>query len=177
LIETKISGEVVFSGRVFSVERDTADCGGLSVTREVVRHPGGVAVLAVTDDDRVVMVRQYRYGAGTELLEIPAGRLEPGEDPMAAGKRELAEETGFTAAEFAAFGRFIPTGAYNSEVIWIYLATGLTAGDPDPDEGEFVSIKLFPFDKALEMVLDGTVEDGKTAYALMKYKLLRRDAP
>jgi ADP-ribose pyrophosphatase len=133
-----------------------------------------VTVLAIDDEERVVMVRQHRYATGRELLELPAGRLEAGEDPMAAGARELSEETGYTAARIEDFGRMIPTGGYCSEVIWLYLASGLTGGVPHPDEGETVKTELVPFEDALRMVLDGEIEDGKTAYAIMKYELLRR---
>jgi ADP-ribose pyrophosphatase len=171
--ERRISGETVFKGKIFTVELDKVDCGGFTSTREVVRHPGGVAVLAVDGGDRVVMVRQYRYAAGLELLELPAGRLEPGEDPLAAGVRELSEETGYAASCVKPLGRMIPTGGYCSEVIWLYLATGLTEGDACPDAGEIVKTELVPFNEALRMVLAGEIEDGKTAYGIMKYKLLR----
>jgi ADP-ribose pyrophosphatase len=173
MTERKLSGETIFTGRVFTVERDVVDCGGFEAAREVVRHPGGVAVLALDNERRVVMVRQFRYAVGKELLELPAGRLEPGEDPMKAGLRELGEETGYTASRIEFLGRLIPTGGYDSEVIWLYLATGLIAGRPHPDEGEVVACRLIPFDEAVSMVLDGTFEDGKTCYGLMKYALMR----
>ena len=171
--ERRISGETVFTGKIFTVERDTVDCGGFTAGREVVRHPGGVAVLAVDGKDRVVMVRQFRYAVGQVLLELPAGRLEPGEDPMAAGLRELSEETGYAASHIEPLGRMIPTGGYDSEILWLYLATGLTGCAPHPDEGEILTGELVPFDEAIRMVLDGTIEDGKTCYGLMKYALTR----
>jgi ADP-ribose pyrophosphatase len=104
---------------------------------------------------------------------LPAGKLETGEEPMEAGIRELREETGYSAAKVEPLGRMIPTGGYNTEVIYLYLATGLTAGEAHPDEGETVEAEIIPFDDALGMVLDGGIEDGKTAYGLMKYKLTR----
>jgi ADP-ribose pyrophosphatase len=171
--ERRISGETIFKGKIFTIERDTVDCGGHTSTREVVRHPGGVSVLAIDDSDRIVMVRQYRYAAGKVLLELPAGRLEPGEDPMAAGLRELSEETGYTASHAEPLGRIIPTGGYCSEVIWLYLASGLTEGAPHPDEGENVKTELVPFDEALRMIADGRIEDGKTCAGILKHNLTR----
>lgn len=173
LTERRISGETIFEGRVFTVERDAVLTPGGAAEREVIRHPGGVTVLALDGENRVVMVRQFRYAVGRVLLELPAGRLEPGEDPMAAGARELSEETGYTASRIEPLGRMIPTGGYDSEVIYLYLATGLSKGTPHPDEGEFIQPELIPFEDALRMVLEGTVEDGKTAYGLMKYALLK----
>ena len=171
MTERKISGKTIFKGHVFTVEVDMADCGGRVAEREIVRHPGGVAILAVDGQNRVIMVRQYRYAAGKELLELPAGRLEPGEDPIGAGRRELSEETGYTAEKIELFGRLIPTGGYCSEVIHVCLATGLTEGQPHPDEGKYVTAEPVPMDDALRMVLSGEIEDGKTAYAIMKYAL------
>ncbi|MDR1692218.1 MAG: NUDIX hydrolase [Oscillospiraceae bacterium] len=176
MTERRVSGETVFSGRVFSVAVDTIEQNGRLAKREVVRHPGGVAVLALDQDNRVVMVSQYRYAAGRTLLELPAGRLEPGEDVLAAGARELSEETGYRAASVTPFGRMVPTGGYVSEVIHLCLATGLTAGDPHPDDGELVCPTLVPLGEAVAMVLRGEIEDGKTAFGLMKYVLLKEGA-
>ena len=174
MVERTIKSESIFRGRVFSVEVDEIDCGGRIAEREVVRHSGGVAVLALEDDGRVVMVRQFRYALGRELLELPAGKLEEKENPMAAAVRELEEETGYIASAVEPLGQIVPTGGYNSEVLYLFLATGLIAGESHPDEGEFLSVELVPFDKALAMVLDGRIEDAKTAVGLMKYELLHR---
>ncbi|MDR0293552.1 MAG: NUDIX hydrolase [Oscillospiraceae bacterium] len=173
MTERRISGETIFKGKVFTVERDTVDCGGHTAEREIVRHPGGVAVLALDGSRRVVMVRQFRYAVGRVLLELPAGRLEPGEEPMEAGLRELSEETGYAASHIVPLGRMIPTGGYDSEVIWLYTATGLAGGAPHPDAGEIVRAELVPFDDAVRMALDGTIEDGKTVFGILKYAMLR----
>ncbi len=173
LTERKISGETVFEGRVFSVERDIIEQDGRRAVREVVRHPGGVAALAIDADNNVVMVRQYRYAAGRVLLELPAGRLEPHEDFLAAGARELSEETGYHAERVTPFGQMIPTGGYDSEVIYLCLAEGLTKGETHPDDGEVVCTELVPLERAVEMALNGEIEDGKTIVGLLKYALLR----
>ncbi len=173
LTERKISGETVFEGKIFTVERDIIEYNGRRAQREVVRHPGGVTVLALDGEDNVVMVRQYRYAAGRVLLELPAGRLEHGENFLAAGERELSEETGYHAERIAPFGRMIPTGGYDSEVIHLCLAEGLTKGEAHPDEGELVCPELVPLNRAVSMALNGEIEDGKTIVGLLKYALLR----
>ena len=167
--ERRLSGETIFSGHVFSVELDRVTLpDGREAPREVVRHPGGVGVLAIDGDGIVILVRQYRYASGKTLLEIPAGKLEPGEDPQSAGLRELAEETGYRASRVSSLGKIIPTGAYNSELIYLYRAEGLTPGETNPDDGEFVEVVRMPLAEAVKMALSGEIEDAKTVVALLK---------
>ncbi|MCL2030207.1 MAG: NUDIX hydrolase [Oscillospiraceae bacterium] len=169
MTETKLSGRRVFSGRVFDVEVDQIEMdGGRRAEREVVRHPGGVGVLAVDEAGRAVMVRQYRYGAGREMLEIPAGRLEPGEDPRQAALRELREETGARAGVCVSLGEIIPTGAYCSERIYLYLARDLTWGGTDPDDGEIVEIERVPPDRLWADIRAGRIDDAKTIAAVCR---------
>jgi ADP-ribose pyrophosphatase len=169
MTETRISGKRVFSGRVFDVEVDQVrQEDGRLAEREIVRHPGGVGVLAVDEQRRAIMVRQFRYGAGREMLEIPAGRLEPGEDPKEAGLRELREETGARAGFCADLGEMIPTGAYCSERIYLYLAKDLTWGETDPDDGEFVTVERIPLDTLWADIRAGRICDAKTIAAVCR---------
>lgn len=176
--EKRLSGRTCFRGRVFDVEVDEVELdGGQRAERELVRHPGGVAVLAVDDRNQAVMVRQYRYGAGQEMLEIPAGRVEPGEQPDMTGLRELREETGFRAAECYPLGYILPTGSYCTERIHLFLARGLTPGDTSPDDGEFVEMLLMPLETLREDILQGRNNDAKTAVAVMRGMALLEKLP
>lgn len=169
MFEERITGKTLFSGRVFDVEVDEVLMeNGSRSFREVVRHPGGVGVLAIDADDRAVLVRQYRYAAGREMLEIPAGKLEPGEDPRDAGLRELAEETGYRARKVTDLGYIIPTGGYCSERIYLFLAEDLEPGAASPDEGEYVEPVYMPLGELLTAAAGGEVSDGKTIAALFR---------
>ena len=174
LTEKTLSREDKYQGRILSVHVDEVLLpNGNTSTREVVDHVDGVAVLALDDRNNVLTVTQYRYVFGKTLLELPAGKLEPGEDPAECGIRELREETGCTAGKFVFLGKLIPTCAYDSEVIHLYLAEDLSYGEQDLDENEFLSVEKYTLDEALEMIYDGTIIDGKTQVALLKFKLLR----
>lgn len=172
LTEKQITSERVFTGKLITVNRDTVSLpNGATATREVVLHAGAVAIAAVTDDGELLMVRQYRYPAGQALLEIPAGKLEPGEDPCDCAVRELREETGAAAAEMANAGYIYPTPGYNNEKIHLYLAKGLTFSQTDFDEDEFLEIERIPLAKVFEMCENNEIVDGKTLSALLKLKL------
>lgn len=175
-LETMLSQEEIFKGRVVRVTRDTVrlENGGESM-REVVHHNGGAAVAALTDDGQIVLVRQYRYALGCELVEIPAGKLEPQEDPFEAAKRELGEETGYTAQDYRDLGYIIPTCGYCTEKIYLYAAKGLTMQAQHLDEDEFVSVFTLPLEEAVARVLRGEITDSKTALAILKVDALRRN--
>ena len=169
--EKTLSENTIFKGKVFTVKEKQVQLENGSVhRREVVLHNGGASVIPVDDEGNVYMVRQFRSPFECEVLEIPAGKLEPGEDPFAAAQRELKEETGFTAEKYYNLGEMWPTVGYCGEKIYIYLATGLTRGDKDPDEDEFLSTVKIPFDQAVEMCMDGQIVDGKTLVGLLKAK-------
>lgn len=169
LRETPLSTEEKFHGRVFNVHADTVRLpDGSSAGRELVVHPGGVCVAAITDEDCLLTVRQFRYGAGEVLLELPAGKLEPGENPDDAVRRELAEETGVTADEWYSLGQMYPTPAYCSEVIHMYAAKGLHFGQARPDEGEFLEVQRVPLTDLYARVLSGEITDAKTQIMVMK---------
>ena len=172
LEEKTISSKEIYKGKVVHLFEDSVLLqNDKEATREWIEHPGGVCVLAITDEGKVVMVRQYRYAHKAVFLEIPAGKLEPGEDPKLCGIRELEEETGYVAESFEFFAKMIPTPAYVGEVIHIYIARGLrkTAQRLDPDE--FLQVEEIPFDEAVKLALDGEITDAKTLVALLKAKV------
>ena len=134
----------------------------------MVRHPGGVCIVALTENNDVYFVKQFRYPHAKVLLEIPAGKLEWGESHLECGKRELHEETGCTADEFTYLGCLYPTPAYDSEIIHMYLAKGLHKDKQKLDDDEFLEVYTIPLDKAVEMVMNNEIEDAKTQLALLK---------
>lgn len=172
--EKTLESREMFNGHVIRVTLDKVELenGGTSM-REIVHHHGGACVLAVTDDDKVYLVRQYRYALEEEIWELPAGKLEAGEDPFEAAKRELSEECGVTADEFIDLGVLYPTVGYDSEKIYMYAARGLHAVPQHLDQGEFLDVMKLPFAKALDMVMKDEIRDSKTAAALLKYARLR----
>ncbi len=174
LIEKQLKRRMIFSGNAVNFRADLIRLpNGRTATREFMDHPGAVAVLPVLENGDIVMVRQYRYPVDATTLEIPAGKLHSKKDPLAARARaELREETGYTAAGLEKLLAFWPTTAFSSEVLHIYLATGLTAGQTAPDEDEFIQVETIPFKKALRLVGTGKIKDAKTIIALQAYKIL-----
>ena len=143
LTEKQLTKEYIFKGRVISLRRDTALLpNNTTATREVIEHNGGVCVAALTDNDEVLFVRQFRYPYMEEILEIPAGKRDSAdEDPLLCGKRELKEETGATAKKFIPLGELYPTPGYCGEIIWMFAATGLDFGQTCPDDDEFLEVE------------------------------------
>ena len=173
LSEKTIEKEVVFEGRIITVRKDKAELGDGSIApRELVIHSGGVCVVPLTDDNKVIMVRQFRYAFGEPLLEIPAGKLEKGEEHRSAALRELEEETGAKCTSFEYLGVCYPSVAYLTEKIHMYLARGLSFGKAHLDEGEFLDVVKIPLDEAVEMVMRGEIPDAKTQIALLKTKMI-----
>ncbi|WP_088286666.1 NUDIX domain-containing protein [Ideonella sp. A 288] len=168
LVERHVSGEQVFLGRLLDVRRDTValpDDG--RATREYIVHPGAVMVVPILDDGRLVMERQFRYPVGTVLLEFPAGKLDPGETVQTCAQRELAEETGYRAAEWARAGVLHNAPAYASEVIEIWFARGLTAGERSLDAGEFLDVLTMDAAALDDAAGRGEVTDAKTLVGLL----------
>ena len=173
LKEKRLSGETVFDGKIMHVRRDIVELSdGSEAFREVVDHSGGVCVLALDDERRVLVVRQFRYPHEKVLCEIPAGKLERGEDPFEAAKRELREETGAVAQKWESLGEIYPTPAYCGEIIRMYLAQELDFGETALDEGEFLEVERVDFDLLVQKVLSGEIRDAKTVAAVLKAKLL-----
>lgn len=171
-IEKKLSGSMMYQGKIIVVHRDTAELpNGKTAVREVVEHPGAVAVLPLDDAGNVITVRQYRYPLGRVLLEVPAGKLERGEDPRLCALRELEEETGLIPDELEELGSLYTTPGFCNEIIHLYLARGLHEGKVHPDEDEFLEREKIPFGVLVNAVMNGEIRDAKTVAAVLKTKL------
>ena len=173
LTEKCLESREVYKGRVLRLRVDTVALpNGKTSLREVVEHPGGVGILALDENGCVPMVTQYRYAFSRTLLEIPAGKREPGEDPLTTARRELREETGAEATHWQPLGAVLPSPGCYGEVLHLYLARDLTFGATHPDADEFLQVRRLPFDTLLARCLSGEIEDGKTVAAVLKAKLL-----
>ena len=169
LTEIPLTQETIYKGRIITLRVDKARLpNGSEATREVVEHPGGVCVAALTDDDCLLFVRQFRYPYGEVLLELPAGKLDRGEDPLEAGKRELAEETGASATDYESLGKLYPSPGYCGEIIHLYMARNLSFGVMHPDEDEFLEVEKISLEEAVRMVVDNQIPDAKTQAAVLK---------
>lgn len=173
LTEKTLRREDKFQGRIVRVHVDEVLLpNGHTSTREVVDHVDGVAVLALDDENRVLTVTQYRYVFGKLLLELPAGKLDPGEDPVTGALRELREETGAVPGEFLSLGRIIPAPGCYGETLHLFLARKLRFEAQALDPDEFLNVERIPFDELLHRCLTGEIEDAKTVAAVLKAKLL-----
>ena len=169
LIEKPLSQDYKYKGKIVNMRVDEALLpNGQKALREVVEHPGGVCIAAVTDQRELLFVRQFRYPYEEIVTELPAGKLERGEDPLEAGKRELAEETGATAARYTSLGKLYPTPGYCGEIIHLYMAEGLTFAAANPDEDEFLEAERIPLREAVKLVMAGQLPDAKTQVAVLK---------
>ena len=168
LVEKVLQTEPAYEGHLVKLYVDTVQLpdGGQS-KREIVRHPGAVAMVPLLDDGRVVLVRQYRHAAGKVLVEIPAGTLEPGEDPLRAAERELQEETGYKPGSLERLGHEYAAPGYTTELIHLFLATELVPSALDQDADEFIEVVTLPFEEAVAQVMRGEIEDSKTMLALL----------
>jgi len=167
LVEQVLVKEPIWRGKLLDVWRDTVALpGGVTATREYIRHPGAVVVVAIDEAQQVVMERQYRHPVQAIVDELPAGKLDPGESPLACGQRELREETGYTAATWRYLGAFWPCIGYSNEVIHVVLATDLTAGPAQCDEGEMIEVYRLPWAELLARARAGAIRDGKTLAAI-----------
>lgn len=175
-----LSSRKVFQGRVFNlVTQQVQEPDGVRVRRDIVQHPGSIVILALDDSvrrPRVLLERQYRHAAGQRLWELPAGSLEPGENKLAAAKRELLEETGYTAAKWERALFFYVSPGFLSESMQVFLARGLRKGKAQPEEDERIAVRFFPLSQAVKMAITGKILDAKTiAPLLWLERKLRRD--
>ena len=167
LVEHRTGGATLMSGGFLQVHRDDVRLpDGSAATREYIQHPGAVAVIPVLDDGRLVLVRQYRYPVAKVLLEFPAGKLEFGEATLVCAQRELAEETGYSATEWAFAGEIHNAAAYSSESIWLWFARGLVPGPQALDTGEFVEVARLSESELDALALRGELPDVKTRVGL-----------
>ncbi len=170
LKETTAQKNVVFEGKIITVRCDDAILpNGKPCKREIVEHPGGASILCVVDG-KAVLVKQFRYAYGEELYEIPAGKLERGEDPAVAAKRELEEETGLIAGSLTLLTVLYPSPGYTNEKLYIYEAADVRTGERHPDSDEFLNVEYIPFTEACNMVARGEIRDAKTVCALLFYR-------
>ena len=173
LFEKTVSSKTVFEGKVFDVEiKDIITPEGNASTREIVKHPGGACVLPVDDEGNCYLVKQFRSPFGKVMIEAPAGKLEKDEDPLHCVSREITEETGFTARSIECVGAIAATPGYCSEIITLYIGTGLEYKGGNPDPNEYLATVKMPLKEALRMADSGELRDAKTVVLL--YKASRR---
>ncbi len=175
-----VSSKTVYQGKVFWVTRDeVVEPGGVKATRDVIRHNGSVVVLAVDtesnpEDPGILLIRQYRHAAGKLMLELPAGRIEPGEKVVPAGKRELIEETGYRARRWSHHCNYYASPGFLTETMTILLAEGLTLGEAAPEDDEKIELHMTPLSEVLRLIRAGKIEDGKTLIGVLLYENLSR---
>jgi ADP-ribose pyrophosphatase len=174
-----VSSTLSYDGPLFRVYSDKIIENGREVTRDVVRHNGSVVILAIDDakskrDPMIVMERQYRHAAKEYLLEVPAGKMEEGEDALAGAKRELLEETGFKAKRWRKMLRYFASPGFLGEFMQVFIAEGLTLGDAQPEYDEQLEIEMMPLSRVLGMIDEGKIHDGKTLISVMLYERLRQ---
>lgn len=165
--ERKLSSEIKFDGKLIKVTYDIADVNGKEAWREVVHHPGASAVVAIDEDNRIIMEKQFRYALNDYLLEIPAGKLDAGEDPLVCAKRELEEETGIIASEWISLGTIATSPGFCNEVIHLYVAKVLSKGEIHWDEDEYVEVERYTFDELLQRIKEEKIKDSKSLSALL----------
>ena len=170
--EKTLKSEKIYKGAIINLRRDKVTVQGGTSYREIIEHKGGAVIAALTEDNKLVMVRQYRKPADKVMLEVPAGKIDPGEKPLDAAVRELKEETGYTAAKVEFLTQFYPSVGYSEEVLYLYLCTGLTPGETNFDENEAIDIEEVELDRLFKMAMSGEIDDAKTLIAILMVKAL-----
>lgn len=172
--EKTLDSQMMYDGRIIKVYKDNVELAdGKKSFREVVRHSGGVVILAFKDEDTILLVKQYRYPIGETVLELPAGKLEKGEDPFEAAKRELEEETGYCANKWTDLGYINTSPGFSDEKLYLYLAQDLEYTHCHPDEGEIIQAFEYKYDDVLNMIDNGEINDAKTICGLMRANMKR----
>lgn len=165
--EQTLSTERIYEGRIINLRKDKVTVVNGTSEREIVEHPGGAVIAAMKDDGRMIMVRQYRKPARRVMLEVPAGKLDPGEEPEAAALRELREETGYRAGKIRFLTRLYPSVGYSEELLYLYLCTELTSGETAFDENEAIDVEEYAVEDLYSMAMRGELEDGKSLVAVL----------
>ncbi len=175
LAEKTLDSKEIFNGKVLHILHDTVELpDGNTAMREIVLHPGGVCIAALSEDDELYFVEQFRYPYKEVVLELPAGKLEKGSTVLDNGKRELMEETGCTGYSFTSLGQLYPSTGYTNEIIHLYACRVKSQGEQQPDEDEFLNVRKIPMKKAVEMVLNNQLPDAKSQVAILKLDALLR---
>ena len=170
--EKTLKSEKIYEGTIINLRRDKVTAQGGTSYREIIEHNGGAVIAALTEDKKLVMVRQYRKPADKVMLEVPAGKIDPGEMPLEAAVRELKEETGYTASKVEFLTEFYPSVGYSEERLYLYLCTGLTPGETCFDENEAIEIEEIDLDRLFKMAMSGELDDAKTIIAILMVKAL-----
>ena len=169
--EKQVETRTVYKGMIVDVRQDIAELqNGNKASREVVVHPGGVGIVAVTNDNKILMVRQYRYPMEEEVLEIPAGKLDGDEDPLKCAVRELSEETGYTANKIIDLGAIYPSPGFCRETLYLYLALDLQPGEMHLDYNELLSVEEIDIDELISKIMANELKDAKTIVGILKAK-------
>ena len=170
--EKTLKSEKIYEGTIINLRRDKVTVQGGTSYREIIEHNGGAVIAALTEDKKLVMVRQYRKPADKVMLEVPAGKIDPGEMPLEAAVRELKEETGYTASKVEFLTEFYPSVGYSEERLYLYLCTGLTPGETCFDENEAIEIEEIDLGRLFKMAMSGELDDAKTIIAILMVKAL-----
>lgn len=177
LTEKTVKKTEIFNGKIIKVSVDDIILpDGSPAKRELVGHPGGVCVAALTEDNELFFVRQFRYPYKEIVLELPAGKLEKGQNPLENGKRELKEETGAEGYSYVSLGQIYPTPGYCNEIIHLYMCRVKKLGEQQLDRDEFLNVEKIHIDKAVEMVLNNRIADAKTQIGVLKTAMLLKNA-
>lgn len=172
--EKTLNSQMVYDGKIVKVYRDNVELAdGHKSFREVVRHSGGVVIVAFRDENTILLVKQYRYPIAKTVLELPAGKLEKGEDPFEAAKRELEEETGYCANKWTDLGYINTSPGFSDEKLYLYLAQDLEFTQCHPDEGEIIQAFEYKYEDVLEMIENGEISDAKTICGIMRAYMKR----
>ena len=170
--ENTLDSNRIYDGKIINLRKDKVTVKTGTSYREIVEHNGGAVLIGITDEKKMLMVKQYRYAAKKVMFEVPAGKIDKGEDPLVTASRELKEETGFTAGKVEYLMHFYPTVGYSEEILYLYLCTDLQPGETDFDLNEAIDTEEWDIQDLYKMVMEGEIDDGKTALAILQAKAL-----